>query len=115
MPVITLLCDAIRKGRFFRPPDRVGDNDTNWNRTVLGSRVPKLDYLAIHHYYGLAEMHGDDRNLMAPRCTIAGYRQVAQMFRELVPGATLSSRSMNGILLPVPRNIRWESALYAGA
>jgi alpha-N-arabinofuranosidase len=42
----------------------VGDNDMAWNRTVLA--VPeRIDYLAVHHYYGRKEMDGDLGNLMA--------------------------------------------------
>ena len=33
----------------------VGDNDMNWNRTVLRAAGSKIDYLAIHHYYGRRE------------------------------------------------------------
>jgi alpha-N-arabinofuranosidase len=43
----------------------VGDNDLNWDRTVLEIAGQNLDYLALHHYYGLAEMKGDPLNLMA--------------------------------------------------
>jgi len=43
----------------------VGDNDMAWNRTVLGLGGPRLDYLAIHHYYSHRDMDGDVRNLMA--------------------------------------------------
>ena len=37
----------------------VGDNDMAWNRTVLGAPARRIDYLAIHHYYGRREMDGD--------------------------------------------------------
>ena len=37
----------------------VGDNDMNWNRTVLARAGADIDYLAIHHYYGRREMEGD--------------------------------------------------------
>ena len=43
----------------------VGDNDMTWNRTVLTGTRERLDYLAIHHYYGRREMGGDLRNLLA--------------------------------------------------
>src|SRR5207248_1310746 len=43
----------------------VGDNNMNWNRTVLRLAGRNIDYLAIHHYYGLREMQGDRMNLMA--------------------------------------------------
>jgi len=87
----------------------------NWNRTVLRIAGSKLDYLAIHHYYGLAEMQGDDRNLMAhPLRYEQFYKQVAQMFRELVPGREikLAINEWN-TSLPLPRQHSMESALYA--
>src|SRR6266542_1409289 len=34
----------------------VGDNNMNWNRTVLRAAGENIDYLAIHHYYGRREM-----------------------------------------------------------
>ena len=43
----------------------VGDNDMNWNRTVLRAAGSKIDYLAIHHYYGRREAGNDPLNLMA--------------------------------------------------
>jgi len=107
--------DAIRKVDTSVRLIGVGDNDTNWNRTVLRIAGSKLDYLAIHHYYGLAEMHGDDRNLMAhPLHYEQVYRQVAQMFRELVPGRDikLAINEWN-TSLPVARQHSMESALYA--
>jgi alpha-L-arabinofuranosidase len=42
----------------------VGDNDLDWDRTVLRSEAP-IDYLAVHHYYGRKEMNRDPNNLMA--------------------------------------------------
>ena len=33
----------------------VGDNNMNWNRTVLRAAGENIDYLAIHHYYGRHE------------------------------------------------------------
>ena len=38
----------------------VGDNDMEWNRTVLRTRGRDIDYLAIHHYYGRTR-HGGRR------------------------------------------------------
>ena len=43
----------------------VGDNDMAWNRTVLGRAGAHIDYLSIHHYYGLRESKGEYDNLMA--------------------------------------------------
>ena len=33
-----------------------GDNNMNWNRTVLQEAGSTIDYLALHHYYGTREM-----------------------------------------------------------
>ena len=93
----------------------VGDNDMDWNRTVLRIAGSKLDYLAIHHYYGLAEMQGDDHNLMAhPLHYERAYEQLAQMFREFAPGRVikLAINEWN-TSLPVPRQHSMESGLYA--
>jgi alpha-N-arabinofuranosidase len=43
----------------------VGDNNMNWNRTVLRAAGASIDYLAIHHYYGRHEARNDPLNLMA--------------------------------------------------
>src|SRR2546425_166144 len=40
----------------------VGDNDLNWNHTVLRIAGANLEYLAVHHYYGTEEMGDDARN-----------------------------------------------------
>jgi alpha-N-arabinofuranosidase len=93
----------------------VGDNNMSWNQTVLRIAGSKLDYLAIHHYYGLAEMRGDERNLMAhPLHYEQVYKQVAEMFRELAPGRAikLAVNEWN-TSLPVPRQRSMESGLYA--
>jgi alpha-N-arabinofuranosidase len=93
----------------------VGDNNMDWNRTVLGAAGSQIDYLAIHHYYGAAEMGGDAANLMAhPLSYERFYKQVAEVMRELVPGRTirLAINEWN-TALPLPRQHSMESALYA--
>ena len=93
----------------------VGDNDMDWNRTVLRLAGPQIDHLAVHHYYGLREMQDDALNLMArPLFYERFYRQVAAVLRELVPGheVTLAINEWN-TSLPVPRQHSMESALYA--
>jgi alpha-L-arabinofuranosidase len=93
----------------------VGDNDMDWNRTVLKLAGPQIDYLAIHHYYGLREMEDDALNLMArPLFYERFYQQVAGVLRELVPGreVKLAINEWN-TSLPVPRQHSMESALYA--
>ena len=85
----------------------VGDNNMNWNRTVLRLAGRNIDYLAIHHYYGLREMQGDRMNLMAhPLHYEKFYREVERSIRELAINEWNTS-------LPVPRQHSMESALYA--
>ena len=93
----------------------VGDNDLEWDRTVLRIAGINLDYLAIHHYYGTAEMGDDPRNLMAHLLHYeAFYNKVVQLIHELTPGRDikLSINEWN-TSLPVPRQHSMESALYA--
>lgn len=93
----------------------VGDNDLNWDRTVLRIASANMDYLAIHHYYGTSEMGNDARNLMAhPLHYEPFYRQVQQLVHELAPGreVKLSINEWN-TSLPLPRQHSMESALYA--
>ena len=64
-----------------------GDNNLEWNRTVLTIAGKNIDYLAVHHYYGECEMKGDVHNLWAhPLHYERFYRQMQQMIHELVPG-----------------------------
>jgi alpha-N-arabinofuranosidase len=92
----------------------VGDNDMEWNRTVLRVAGPNIDYLAIHHYYGAAEMKGDVRNLMArPLHYERFYRQVQKLIQELVPGRDIKLIINEwNTSLPVPRQHSMESGLY---
>lgn len=93
----------------------VGDNNMQWNRTVLRAAGSKIDFLAVHHYYGTSEMRDDPRNLMAhPLRYEAFYKQVALALRELVPGhqVRLAINEWN-TSLPLPRQHSMESALYA--
>jgi alpha-N-arabinofuranosidase len=93
----------------------VGDNNLNWDRTVLRIAGANMDYLAIHHYYGTAEMGEDVRNLMAhPLHYEMLYAQVQQLIHELAPGREikLSINEWN-TSLPLPRQHSMESALYA--
>lgn len=65
----------------------VGDNDIEWNRTVLRGAGDIIDILAIHHYYSRREMEGDVRNLMArPLHYERFYEQVERVIREEAPG-----------------------------
>lgn len=93
----------------------VGDNDMNWNRIVLKNAGTRIDYLAVHHYYGLKEMRGDLLNLMAhPLHYEQFYKQLREIIHELVPGREirLSINEWN-TSLPLPRQHSMEAALYA--
>jgi alpha-N-arabinofuranosidase len=92
----------------------VGDNDMNWNRTVLREAGRNINYLAIHHYYGRREMQGDPLNLMArPLFFERFYTRVEQLLDEL----GLNDRvklAINewGLDLPSERQYSIEPALY---
>ena len=92
----------------------VGDNNMNWNRTVLRSAGANIDYLAIHHYYGRREMAGDPLNLMArPLFFERFYREVEQLLRELaLDGRVKLAINEWGLDLPTERQYSMESALY---
>jgi alpha-N-arabinofuranosidase len=93
----------------------VGDNNLDWDRTVLTIAGEKIDYLAIHHYYGTQEMKGDVSNLMAhPLHYSDFYKQLAALIHELVPGRDirLAINEWN-TFLPLPQQHSMQSALYA--
>jgi len=92
-----------------------GDNNLEWNRTVLTIAGKNIDYLAVHHYYGEREMKGDVHNLWAhPLHYEAFYGQMQRMIRELAPGQDikLAINEWN-TSLPLPQQHSMESALYA--
>ena len=92
----------------------VGDNNMNWNRTVLREAGHNIDYLAIHHYYGRREMQGDPLNLMArPLFFERFYAQVQQLLSELgLAGRVKLAINEWGLDLPSERQYSMESALY---
>jgi alpha-N-arabinofuranosidase len=92
----------------------VGDNDINWNRTVLRAAGQNIDYLAIHHYYGRREMRGDPSNLMArPLFFESFYTRVQQLLSELgLSGRVKLAINEWGLDLPSERQYSMESALY---
>ena len=92
----------------------VGDNDMDWNRTVLRIAGDKIDQLAIHHYYGRNEMAGDARNLMArPLHYERFYKEVEKIIQEEVPGRTiLLNINEWGLDLPESRMYSMEATLY---
>ena len=66
---------STRRLRFIA----VGDNDMAWNRTVLQLAGAQIDYLAIHHYYGLNDAQRECGNLMArPLFYERFYREVGR-------------------------------------
>jgi alpha-N-arabinofuranosidase len=92
-----------------------GDNNLDWNRTILTIARNNIDYLAVHHYYGEREMKGDIHNLSAHPLRYEGfYRQMQQMIHKLAPGRDikLAINEWN-TSLPLPRQHSMESALYA--
>ena len=93
----------------------VGDNDTNWNNTVLRLAGAQIDYLSIHHYYMENEMAGDPLNLMArPLYYERFYGQMRRWVRELVPHRRVSLAINEwGLGLPTHRAHSIEAALYA--
>jgi alpha-N-arabinofuranosidase len=92
----------------------VGDNDMAWNRTLLSRAGAQIDYLAIHHYYGLNDAQREYGNLMArPLFYERFYRDLSGVIAELAPGRAirLIVNEWN-TALPVPRQHSMESALY---
>lgn len=92
----------------------VGDNDMNWNRTVLKIAGASIDYLAIHHYYTRNDTGGDALNLMArPLFYEKFYKQVEELIRELVLGRKIKLAINEwGLDLPIERQYSMEAALY---
>lgn len=92
-----------------------GDNNMVWNRKVLELAGSEFDDLAIHHYYGLDEMAGDARNLMArPLHYQRFYRELGDAIRELVPGRPIHLAINEwGLSLPIERHHSIEAALFA--
>jgi len=92
-----------------------GDNDLDWDRTVLKIAGKNIDYLAVHHYYGPKEMKGDANNLRAhPLSYERFYGEIREMIRELVPGRDikLAINEWN-TTLPLPAQHSMESGVYA--
>ena len=92
----------------------VGDNNMDWNRTVVSNAGSSIDYLAIHHYYGRREMAGDLTNLMArPLFYQRFYDQVAKLLKESSPGHEIQLAINEwGLDLPVEQQYSMLSALY---
>jgi alpha-N-arabinofuranosidase len=93
----------------------VGDNNMDWNRSVLRIAGSSIDYLAVHHYYGSREMADDAGNLMArPLFYERFYAQMRELIHEVVPGREIKLAINEwGLDLPEERQYSMESALYA--
>jgi alpha-L-arabinofuranosidase len=92
-----------------------GDNNLNWNRTVLQMAGKNIDYLSVHHYYGDAEMKGDPNNLRArPLHYEQFYSQMKKILQELAPARDikLAVNEWN-TTLPLPAQQSMQSAVYA--
>jgi len=92
----------------------VGDNNMDWNRTVVSKAGTSIDYLAIHHYYGRTEMAGDAANLMArPLFYQKFYERVAQLLKEASPNHEIKLAINEwGLDLPLSQQYSILSALY---
>ena len=112
--------NAVRYAEAMRAVDptieliAVGDNDMEWNRTVLRTAGGLIDYLAIHHYYGRKDMAGDARNLMArPLFYERFYRDVERLIAQEAKGRTIRLAINEwGLDLPETRQHSMEAALY---
>lgn len=93
----------------------VGDNDTNWNTTVLQLAGSHIDYLSVHHYYMEHEMAGDPMNLMArPLFYERFYGEMRRLLRELVPQRPIKLAINEwGLGISVRRQHSIEAGLYA--
>jgi alpha-L-arabinofuranosidase len=92
----------------------VGDNNMDWNRTVVSNAGSVIDYLAIHHYYGRREMQGEPANLMAHSLFYQRfYDQVAALLKEVSLGHEIKL-SINewGLDLSLEQQYSMLSALY---
>ena len=93
----------------------VGDNDLRWDRTVLQSARERVDFLAVHHYYGGRDMDGDLRNLLArPLHYERWYADLDAVLRDL-PLDRRPRLAVNewGLDLPEQQQYSIAAALYA--
>jgi alpha-L-arabinofuranosidase len=92
----------------------VGDNDMAWNRTVLQLATERMEFLALHHYYGQKDIAGDPGNLTArPLHYERGYGEIATAMQEL-PADRRPKLAINewGLDLPEPQQYSILGALY---
>lgn len=92
----------------------VGDEDPQWNRTVLGEIGEEIDLLAIHHYRPKEEDPPGYAALMArPLFYEEMYDGIRDMVREMLPGRQVGI-ALNewNTTFGTPRQHTMESALY---
>jgi len=92
----------------------VGDNNMEWNRIVVSQAGPQIDYLAVHHYYGRAEMGRDTNNLMArPLHYSHFYEELSQLLKKLSRDRTITLAVNEwGLDLPLDQQYSMLAALY---
>ncbi|MEW6159521.1 MAG: alpha-L-arabinofuranosidase C-terminal domain-containing protein [Verrucomicrobiota bacterium] len=92
----------------------VGDNNPNWNRTVLKLAGSKMDLLAVHHYYTAREMKGDPLNLMARPLTYEKFYREMRIFLKGLELGRPVQLAINewGLDIPEPRQHSIEAALF---
>ena len=92
----------------------VGDNDMAWNRTVLQLASERMEFLALHHYYGQKDIAGDFGNLTArPLHYERAYGELATALQQL-PADRRPKLAINewGLDLPEPQQYSMLGALY---
>ena len=111
---LTKYAEAMRKVDPTIKLIAVGDNNLDWNRTLLTKAANQIDYLAIHHYYGRREMQGELANLMAhPLHYQTFYDQLSRLITETSPNhqITLAINEW-GLDLPLHQQYSMLSGLY---
>ena len=93
----------------------VGDNNMDWNRTVLRAAAQNIDYLAIHHYYGRSEAGWISQNCWRGRCSLSGFIEKSNRCCATLAPDRHIKLAINewGLDLPTERQYSLESALYA--
>ena len=92
----------------------VGDEDPEWNRTVLREIGEEIDLLSIHHYRPKpADPTGFGALMARPLLYERFYDSVRDMIREIVPGREIGV-ALNewNTTFGTPRQHTMESALY---
>jgi alpha-N-arabinofuranosidase len=92
----------------------VGDNDMNWNRTVLQRAGERFDYLAVHHYYGRRDMQGDLKKLVARPLHYEHFYDEIEAFMQQLPPDRRPRLAVNewGLDLPESQQYSIVAALY---